>query len=55
MPPVSNGSLLVATYKDIEINGIIQLTLPAMQMPLVEKALRSYVKVMVDKVYLNRK
>jgi hypothetical protein len=28
--------------KDIEIDGITQLTLPSMQMPLVEKALSIY-------------
>ena len=39
--------------KDIEIDGITQLTLPSMQMPLVEKALRAYVKVIWDKAYLR--
>jgi len=39
--------------KDIEIDGITQLTLHGMQMPLVEKALRAYVKVIGDKAYLR--
>lgn len=39
--------------KDIEIDGVTQLTLPSMQMPLVEKALRAYVKVIGDKACLR--
>ncbi len=34
-------------------NNTAQMTLPSMQMPLVEKALRSYVKVIGDKAYLR--
>jgi len=30
--------------KDIEIDGLAQITLPDMQKPLVERALRGYVK-----------
>ncbi len=39
--------------KDIKIDGITQLALSAMQMPLVEKVLRAYVKVIGDKAYLR--
>lgn len=39
--------------KDIEIDAVTQLTITDMQMPLVEKALRAYVKVMGDKAYLR--
>ncbi len=39
--------------KDIEIDGVTQLTLPNIQMPLFEKALRGYVKVIADKAYLR--
>ena len=39
--------------KEIEIDPVIQLTLTDMQMPLVEKALRTYVKVIGDKAYLR--
>ena len=54
LPPVSKWILTGCDInKDIEIDGITQLTLPAMQMPLVEKALRSYVKVIGDKAYLR--
>ncbi len=54
VPPVSKWILTGCDVnKDIEIDGIIQLTLPAMQMPLVEKALRTYVKVIGDKAYLR--
>jgi hypothetical protein len=37
--------------KDIETDGLTQLTLPSMQMPLVENAIRAYVKVLGDKTY----
>ncbi len=37
--------------KDIEIDGITQLTLQDMQMPSFEKALRGYVKVIENKAY----
>ncbi len=54
VPPVNKWILTGCDVnKDIEIEGITQLTLPAMQMPLVEKALRSYVKVIGDKAYLR--
>jgi hypothetical protein len=39
--------------KDIEIDDVTQLTLTDMQMPLVEKARRAYVKVIGDKAYLR--
>ncbi len=54
VPPVSKWILTRCDVnKDIEIDGITQLALPAMQMPLVEKALRAYVKVIGDKAYLR--
>jgi hypothetical protein len=37
--------------KDIEIDGLAQLTLPDIQIPLFEKALRAYVKPIGDKVF----
>jgi len=37
--------------KDIEIDGLAQITLPDMQIPLFERALRSYVKPIVDKAF----
>ncbi len=37
--------------KGIEINGVAQITLPDLQIPLFEKALRGYVKPIGDKVY----
>ncbi len=39
--------------KDIEIDPVTQLSFTDMQMPLVEKALRVYVKVIGDKAYLR--
>ena len=36
--------------KDVEIDGIMQLTLPDFQMKLFEKALSGYVKVVESKV-----
>ena len=39
--------------KDIEIDAVTQLSLTDMQMPLVEKALRAYVKVIGDKADLR--
>jgi hypothetical protein len=54
VPPVSKWILTGCDVnKDIEIDGLTQLTLPAMQMPLVEKALRAHVKVIGDKTYLR--
>jgi len=54
LPPVSKWLLTGCDVnKDIEIDGITQLTLPSMQMSLVEKALRAYVKVIGDKAYLR--
>ena len=54
VPPVNKWILKACDVnKDIEIDGITQLTLPAMQMPLVEKAIRAYVKVIGDKAYLR--
>ena len=54
VPPVSKWILNGCDVnKDIEIDGITQLALPAMQMPLVEKALRAYVKVVGDKAHLR--
>ena len=54
LPPVNKWILTGCDVnKDIEIDGITQLTLPSMQMPLVEKALRAYVKVIGDKAYLR--
>jgi len=37
--------------KDIEIDGLAQITLPGMQIPLFERALRGYVKPIDGKVY----
>ncbi len=37
--------------KDVEMDGIMQLTLPGFQMKLFEKALRGYVKVVENKAY----
>jgi hypothetical protein len=37
--------------KDIEINGLAQITLPDMQIPLFERALRGYVKPIGGKAY----
>lgn len=37
--------------KDIEIDGLAQITLPDMQMPLFERALRGYVKPIDGKAY----
>jgi hypothetical protein len=37
--------------KDIQIDRLAQITLPDMQIPLVERALRGYVKPIDDKVY----
>ncbi len=54
IPPVSKWILKGCDVnKDIEIDAMTQLTLPDMQMPLVEKDLRAYVKVIGDKAYLR--
>jgi hypothetical protein len=37
--------------KDVEIDGMMQLTLPGFQMKLFEKALRGYVKVVESRAY----
>ena len=37
--------------KDIEIDGLAQITLPDMQIPLFERALRGYVKPIDGKAY----
>jgi hypothetical protein len=37
--------------KDIQIHGLAQLTLPDMQIPLFERALRGYVKPLGSKAY----
>lgn len=37
--------------KDVEIDGIMQLSLPGFQMKLFEKALMGYVKPIGDKVF----
>jgi hypothetical protein len=37
--------------KDIEIDEVAQLTLPAIQISMAEKVLRGYVKVIADKAY----
>jgi hypothetical protein len=37
--------------KDMEINGMAQLTLPDIRVSLAEKAFRAYVKQMRDKAY----
>jgi hypothetical protein len=39
--------------KDLEIDHVAQLTLPAMQLPLFEYGLRAYVKTINDKAYLR--
>ncbi len=54
VPPVNKWVLTGCDVnKDVEISGITQLTLPHMQMPLAEKGLRAYVKVIEDKAYLR--
>lgn len=54
VPPVNKWILKNCDVnKDIEIDSVTQLTLTDMQMPLVEKALRAYVKVIGDKAYLR--
>ncbi len=37
--------------KDVEIERVVQITFPGLQVPLFEKALRGYVKPMGDKVF----
>jgi hypothetical protein len=37
--------------KDIEIDSLAQITLPDMQIPLFERALRGYVKPLGSKAY----
>ena len=37
--------------KDIEIDSLAQITLPDIQIPLFERALRGYVKSIDDKAY----
>ena len=37
--------------KDVEIDSVAQITLPDVQIPMFEKALRGYVKPMGDKVF----
>jgi hypothetical protein len=37
--------------KDIEIDSLAQITLPDMQIPLFERALRGYVKPIENKAY----
>ena len=52
VPTVDRWILLKCDVnRDVEIDGITQLTLPSMQMPLVEKARRAYVKVIGTKVF----
>ena len=54
LPPVNKWILTgYDVNKDNEIDSVTQLTLPSMQMPLVEKALRAYVKVIGDKAYMR--
>jgi hypothetical protein len=54
VPPVSKWILTGCDVnKDIEIDGITQLALPTMQMTLVEKAPRAYVRAVGDKAYLR--
>ncbi len=54
VPPVNKWILKGCDVnKDIEIDALTQLSLIDMQIPLVEKALRSYVKVIGDKAYLR--
>ena len=50
--PVSRWILKACDVnKDIEIDGLAQLTLPDIQIPLFEKVLRAYVKSIGDKVF----
>lgn len=51
-PPLRSWILKACDVgKDIEINSVAQLTLPDIQIPLFEKALRAYVKPLGDKVF----
>jgi hypothetical protein len=37
--------------KDVEINSVAQLTLPDIQIPLFERAVKGYVKLIGDRAY----
>jgi hypothetical protein len=52
IPPVRRWILKACDVsKDVEIDSVAQITLPDIQMPLFEKALRAYVKPIVNKVF----
>ncbi len=52
IPPVRSWILKACDVsKDVEIDGVAQITLPDIQVPLFEKALRGYVKPIADKVF----
>ena len=52
VPPLRRWVLTACDVgKDVEIDSVAQITLPGIQVPLFEKALRGYVKPMGDKVF----
>ncbi len=52
VPPLRKWILKACDVsKDVEIDHVAQITLPGMQVPLFEKALRGYVKPIGDKVF----
>lgn len=52
IPPVRSWILKACDVsKDVEIEGVAQMTLPDIQVPMFEKALRAYVKPIEDKVF----
>lgn len=52
IPPVRKWILKACDVsKDVEIDGVAQLTLPDIQVPMFEKDLSGYVKPLGDKVF----
>lgn len=52
IPPVRKWILKACDVsKDVEIDMVAQMTLPDIQVPLFDKALRAYVKPIGDKVF----